>query len=329
MTIREIAKTAGVSISTVSLVMNGKAKASRIHPDTEKRIVQLAQQFNYVPNKNARRFRLKRSDTFGFIVPDATNPFFSSLSYALEMELKQRGYQLLIGYSDDQVEIEAEIMQNLLSYSIDGLIIASAANTDQVVQGIKGGGIPAVFIDREIHSKNISSISSDNFLGAFEAVNYVCSRGVRDIYHIGGLAKFSTTRHRAEGYIKALENNGIPIDETKIFLRDYQMSSGFQMMREIFQKNGSLPQAVFTGSYSLLEGCLRFIYEIYQTIPPDIAIVTFDDHPLLDFIPNKIISVRQDTEQLAKSAVQVILDILQGSAYAENLKIKPKLIIRT
>lgn len=327
-TIKEIALAAGVSTTTVSLVMNGKAMANRIHPDTEKKILDLVQKLNYVPNKNAQRFRTSKSEIIGFIAPDATNPFFSNLSYALEQVSKQNGYQLLIGYSDDQVETEAEVIKNLLSYSIDGLIIASATNTDDVVRNIKTGTIPAVFIDREINSQNISSVSSDNFQGAFDAVNHLCSLGVKDIYHIGGLPQFSTTQKRLAGFIQALKTNDLRVDDSKILQRDYQTSSGYQMMKQIYERNQSLPQSIFTGSYSLLEGCLQFINDVYHTIPQNIRIATFDDHPLLDFLPNKIISVLQDTEQLAKEAVRVILDVLQGVPHVENRKIMPKLIIR-
>lgn len=327
-TIKEIAEKAGVSKTTVSLVINGKARASRINPETEKKILDVIQKYSFSPNKLARSFRTNKSDTIGLIIPDVRNPFFSNLSHSLEQILKQNGYQMLIGCSDDQMDIESKVMQNLISYSIDGLIVASAADSQAIINRIDNLNIPAVFIDREIDSQKYSSVSSANKKGAFDAINYLCSLGVKEIYHIGGLEKLPTTQERLDGYIEALKHNGLEIDRSKIILRDYQRVSGYEMMKKIYTTKKALPEAIFTGSYTILEGCLKFIHEQFKAIPGSLRIVTFDDHPLLDFLSNNIISVQQDTDALAKSAFELINKKLNGSDEVEHPKIMPKLIIR-
>jgi D-fructose-responsive transcription factor len=323
--IQQIADKAGVSKTTVSLVINGKARAHRINPETEKRILELVRVHNFTPNKSARRFRTNKSETMGLIVPDVTNPFFSRLCLSLEQALKQNGYQMLIGCSDDQVETEQKVMRNLLSYSVDALIIASTMNTQELLLNLKHISVPAVFIDREILSEKISSVSSDNYLGAFSAMNHLCSLGVQEVFHIGGLEELSTTRERLKGYADAVKLYKI---ESRVYLKDYSSASGYGMMKEVLKTNGKIPQAIFTGSYTLLEGTLQCIRDEFKSIPHDFRIATFDDHPLLDYIPNRIISIRQNTDNMAAAAFELIMNQLVGSVQVEHRKIAPELIVR-
>lgn len=327
-TINKIAQLAGVSKTTVSLVMNGKSREARISPATEKRVLRIVRELDYSPSRLARNFRLHRSGTIGFILPDLKNPFFSHLSHAMERVARQNNYQLLIGCSNDVAATEIELAQNFFSSAIEGLIIASAINTEDLVRKIYDTDIPAIFIDREIMTERISSVSSDNFQGTYDIVNYLCSIGVREIGYTGGNQELSTTRERFRGYTQALKDNQIPVDKRFICHKDYTFECGYNALRDFFNKNGRFPEAIFTASYVLLEGALRAVHAIMGTIPPDLKIATFDDHPLLNYLPNHVLSVRQDYDRLAEASFEILLRTMNGEGQVEHRQIKPELIIR-
>jgi LacI family sucrose operon transcriptional repressor len=329
-TIKQIAKMAGVSKTTVSLVVNGKSKSGRISSGTEKKVLEIVRKVGYSPNMMARGFRLNRSQTIGFVVPDVRNPFFAELNYTLEQIARLHGYQILIGCSDDNKTIEQEVVNNLLSYSIEGLIVASVLNEKQLLVKMYNRKVPVVFIDREIALKNISSVSSDNYQGAYDAVQVLIDEGAREIAYIGGLPDLSTSRSRYRGYLDALKANRISLNRELVFQKDYTPADGYNMIEEIFNnKKGNFPEALFTSSYTLLEGVLQFVKNKTGAIPPTLKIATFDDHPLLDYLPNKIVSVKQDCRALAQNAFDLLEASFEKPAPPVHIRVRPRLTVRS
>jgi LacI family transcriptional regulator, sucrose operon repressor len=328
-TIEQIAKMAGVSKTTVSLVINKKSKTGRISRDTEKRVLEIVRRTGYSPNMLARGFRLSRSRTLGLVVPDLRIPFFAELNHEIEGIARAHGYQILDSCSNDDKAIELEVVNNLLAYSIEGLIVASVMSEKQLLARTYNRKAPVVFIDREIALKNISSVASDNYGGAYDAVRILISGGVREIAFIGGLPDLSTSRNRFLGYRTALADAGLQLDHSLTFQEDYMPAGGYRMIGKAFEKIGRMPEAVFTASYTLLEGVLQFVQDKLGRIPPDLRIATFDDHPLLDYLPCRIVSVRQDCNALAAGAFELLEASFRKPARARHVRVAPKLIVRT
>lgn len=153
-------------------------------------------------------------------------------------------------------------------------------------------------------------------------------KGARDIAFVGGLPNLSTSRNRFMGYSDALKANRIPMKRDLVFQKDYKPSDGYRMMEELFDKKGNFPEALFTSSYTLLEGVLQFVKHKTGAIPPTLKIATFDDHPLLDYLPNKIISVKQDCRVLAQNAFDLLGASFQKPVRPMHVRVKPKLIVR-
>ncbi len=331
-TIDEIARMAGVSKTTVSLVINKKSRRGRISQDTEKRVLEVVRRTGYSPNMLARGFRLSRSRTLGLVVPDLRIPFFAELNHEIEGIARANGYQIFDSCSNDDKAVELEVVNNLLSYSIEGLIVASVLSEKQLVARTYNRKapvvLPVVFIDREIAMKNISSVASDNYGGAHEAVQTLISGGAREIAFIGGLPGLSTSRNRFRGYRTALADAGLELDPSLAFQEDYTPAGGYRMIGKAFEKKGRMPEAVFTASYTLLEGVLQFVRERLGGIPPALKIATFDDHPLLDYLPCRIISVRQDCNALAATAFELFEASFRKPARARHVRVPPKLIVR-
>jgi D-fructose-responsive transcription factor len=264
------------------------------------------------------------------VVPDLHNPFFAELNHELEGIARQHGYQLLVGCSNDDKELEQEAVNSLFSYSIEGLFVASVLNEKQLLRRTVQRKAPVVFIDREIALKNFSSVSSDNARGAHAAVRVLLGRGVREIAYLGGLPDLSTSRNRYKGYCRALREAGLPHDPRLVLQQDYSPAHGYAMIRLLDERLGRLPEALFTSAYTLLEGVLQFLKERSGGIPASLHIATFDDHPLLDYLPARIVSVKQDCAAMARNAFVLFLASVQKRhTRARHIRVNPKLIDRS
>jgi len=328
MKITEIADKAGVSKTTVSLVINGRGEAYRISKKTQQKILEIVRDNNFVPDWYARGLRLKNNQTIGLVVPDLRNWFFSQISYEIESLSRERGYQLFIGCSDDNEETEFKVINNLYAKRIDGLIIASVMKKDQITKDILDLDIPVVYIDRRIESQNISWVASDNRQGAYDLINYMCKAGSRRIGYLGGMQHISTSKNRLRGYRDALETNCITFDSSIVYVKDYTILSGYTLTEQLFEENSTMVDGLFTTSLTLLEGALQYINNNKEHIPEILRIGTYDDHPFLDYFSIKIPSVRQNTGKVAQTAFEMISDMLTGKKVVKHEVITSKLIIR-
>lgn len=327
-TIDEIAEIAGVSKTTVSLVINGRGEKYRISKKTQKRILGIVEDNNFVPDQYARSFRLKKTQTIGLIVPDLTNFFFSKMAYEIELLARKLDHQILIACSDDDEDTELQVISNLHARRIDALIIASVMKKDKITKDVLNLNIPVVFIDRRIESENISWISSDNYQGAFDLIDHMCALGLKKICFLGGIESISTSRNRLRGYQDALRANGIAYDPSLVYQSTYTTSSGYDMTEQALSNNGMSVDGLFTSSLTLLEGTLKFLRAHGEKVPGHLQIGTYDDHPFLDYLSVTIPSVRQNISQMAQVAVEMIRDMLAGKEVIKHEVVKPELVIR-
>ncbi len=327
-TIEQIAEMAGVSKTTVSLVMNGRGTEYRISQATQQRIREIVDRESFTPDQYARGFRMKKTQTIGLVVPDLTNWFFSKISHEIEQVARQYDHHVLITCSDDEEDTETKAIRNLVDRRVDGLIVASVMKKDRITREISNLKIPVVYIDRRIESDMVSWVASNNYQGAYDLINHMCSQGAEEIYYIGGLKDISTSRNRLKGYRQALEDNGVPFDAKKVFHDDYTIAAGYRLTAKSSEHCGGMPGAFFTASFTLLEGALQFIRETTGGIPDNLRIGTYDDHPLLDFFSTKISAVRQDTSSMARTAFEMILDALADKKVIQHRIVEPKLVVR-
>ena len=327
-TIEEIANLAGVSKTTVSLVINGRGSKYRISKKTQQKILDIVKEKNYTPNQVARGFRLKKTETIGLVVPDLTNWFFSQISHEIELHARQYDHQVLIACSDDDEQTEYKAIRNLHNRRVDGLIVASVMKKDQITKDVLNLDIPVVYIDRRIESDNVSWVASDNYQGAYDLISYMCSKHQGRIYYLGGLKNISTSKNRLRGYRQALEDNGIPFRGELVFQKDYSIASGYELAGKMCKHRNGLPVAFFAASLTLLEGALQFVRESAGRIPDSLYIGTYDDHPFLDYLSVPIPSVRQNAREIARAAFGIIFDALDGKQVVQHKIISPKMVIR-
>lgn len=328
-TLHDIALKSGISISTVSRILNKKSAKYRISKETEKTVLKTAKELNYRPNQLARGLRLKKTHTIGLIAPDIANPFFALIIKGVQTQAHQLGYSLVVCDTDEDLALEIEHVNLLYSKGVDGFIVMPVGQKFQHLQFLLDNGIPLVLVDRCSEELKTSTVVVDNFAGAFEAVDYLAKHGHRKIAIIQGLPDTFTSRGRLRGYLKALEVNGIPVDESLIVGNDFRRQNGYIEMKLLLQ-GMSRPTAVFTTSDLISLGTLEAIREEGLSIPEDISIVTFDDIEPSSLFRCPITAVAQPKRTIGEMAVKLLTDRIKnpGRHEVKNVVLKPELVIR-
>ncbi|MCG3737785.1 catabolite repressor/activator [Vibrio cincinnatiensis] len=305
MTLDEIAKLAGVSKTTASYVINGKATKYRISEKTQQKVMAVVEQHNYRPDLAASSLRAGNSRSFGLIIPDLENTSYAKLAKLLEQNSRQAGYQILIGCSDDDADIEKNVAQALVSRRIDALFVASSMpEASEFYWKMQQAGTPVIAIDRPLDDEYFPCVISEDFGAAFELTQSVLSESVTTVGLIGALPELSISQERQLGFEAALKV------ENKQALVGYGEHFNRKEGRRIFEqwlREETMPDAIVSTSYTLLEGILDVLLE-YPLLMEKLHLATFGDNRLLDFLPIKINSLPQQFELIADSALALALN---------------------
>ncbi|MGL5948918.1 MAG: substrate-binding domain-containing protein [Aeromonas sp.] len=307
-TITQIAALAGVAKATASLALNGKSAQYRIADDTRARILAIAKAHNYQPSRHARALRQKQPGIWGIVIPDLTNFGFAKIVRLLESHCRQAGIQLLIACSDDDPALEQEAVNSLISWQIDGLIVASSGQSDEIYTRLQPQ-LPIVQLDRHIQHSSLPLVISNASEACASLVQRMAHACAGDVYYFGGQLSLSPSRHRLAGFKQGLIRAGFTVDEQKIYHRDYQPSSGYQLMAELMAQSKTPPKGLFTSSFTLLEGVLRYLKQ-HDLLSSGLYLGTFDDHDLLDCLPLPIDSIAQDCDTLARTAFRLMQQLI-------------------
>ncbi|MCA2014628.1 catabolite repressor/activator [Vibrio tritonius] len=320
MTLDEIAKLAGVSKTTASYVINGKAHKYRISEKTQKKVMEVVEQFNYRPDHAASALRAGNSRSFGLIIPDLENTSYARLAKLLEQNSRQAGYQILIACSDDNPETEKSVADTLIGRRIDALFVASTMpNASEFYLQLQRSGTPVIAIDRPLDDEFFACVISEDFNAAFELTDSVLFQEIRSVGLIGALPDLSISQERQMGFESAVKQKGITplLGYGEHFHRD----DG----RHVFQSwidKGCVPDAVVSTSYTLLEGILDVLLE-NPDIMKNIRLATFGDNRLLNFLPLKINSLPQQFELIADSALELALNA-SAKRYQTGIELIPR-----
>ncbi len=325
MTLDEIARLAGVSKTTASYVINGKAQKYRISEKTQQKVMAVVEEHNYRPDLAASSLRAGSSRSFGLIIPDLENTSYARLAKLLEQHSRIAGYQILIGCSDDDPQTEKSVVDALISRRIDALFVASCVpDANAFYQALQKQGTPVIALDRPLDDEHFSCIISEDFSGAFELTQSLISDNVTSFGLIGALPELNVSKERQLGFESAVKqtDGSIKIGYGHHFHREEG--------RRIFHswvKEKALPQAIVTTSYTLLEGVLDVLIQ-YPELAGKIRLGTFGDNRLLDFLPMKINSLPQQFELIAESALEHALNAA-AKRYHSGIELVPrKLVVR-
>ncbi len=294
-----IAKAAGVSVTTASLVLNKKSEQHRIKEDTRIRVEQIAKKMDYQPHAHAQALRTQLSKVIGLIVPDLTNTFAAQVANALEAISREHGYLLLIADSHDDTQTERHILKHFKARGADGLIIASSDPDLHTTVNL-----PFVQLDRNIADCSAPCVDSNNEIATHQLITNLLDTGFYQTapIFIGGLPSLSTNKQRWTGFSTALQINGMQPHKLE---KDFSTQWGYDAMKQL-SIDDNTPCSLFTASMSILEGVLRYL-STHGGLHENHRLATFDNHPLLDILPIRIPSIQQNYTQLAHHAFEQLI----------------------
>ncbi|MBY7859667.1 catabolite repressor/activator [Vibrio fluvialis] len=326
MTLDEIAKLAGVSKTTASYVINGKAHKYRISEKTQQKVMAVVEAHNYRPDHAASALRAGNSRSFGLIIPDLENTSYARLAKLLEQNSRQAGYQILIACSDDDPETEMSVADALVSRRIDALFVASTMpNASEFYLKMQNSGTPVIAIDRPLDDEYFACVISEDFGAAFELTSSVLGNAVKTVGLVGALPELNISQERQQGFESALKLNHI---QAKVGYGEHFNRHEGRRVFEQWVAAGDVPDAVVATSYTLLEGILDVLLahpDLMQTI----RLATFGDNRLLDFLPIKVNSLPQQFEVIADSALALALNA-SAKRYQAGVELVPRrLKVRT
>lgn len=318
-TIRDVAKEAGVSLATVSYIINGKGSVSEA---TRARVVQAIQQLNYVPNENARSLKSRRSPRIGLVIADVVPGFYPSLIAGFTTHARQRQMHLEVLVSPLKDE---ELLKYLLQTRLDAYVVLHAGLSSEHMERLQGLGVPLVFLDREIESAKTSSVLVGNFAAMVEMVDYLVKAGYRKPALMYGDRCYDD-RQRYEGYIAGLNKYGIPVGKDLLFSGGFSEWTGYQSLQHIFPTLISRPDVIVCTNDSMGWGCIQALGEMGLNVPRDIAITGFDGF-YVDPRKMKLTSIANPTMGMAQTALNEVFRLMRPEETGRSTKVPAPLIV--
>lgn len=324
-TIKDIAREADVSVTTVSRVINNKPD---VGDDTRAKILKIIDEMNYNPNSVARGLVMQKTNTLGLIIPDISNPFFPEIARAVEDKAQKLGYSVIFFNTDNHLEREKKAVELFKSKQVDGLIVSLSVGNEEILKNLKKANYPVVQIDRSVLNHSYPLVSIDNQHSAYQMVEFMLKKGHRRIAHISGDLNTTTARDRMAGYKKALKDYEIEIEKDLIIEGDYTQHSGFEAMQKLL-KLKKRPTAVFAANDLSAAGVYKALFAANLSIPEDMAVAGHDDIDIASLLRPELTTMRQPKYSLGEKAVTVLLKMINKKELEiEDQILKPNLIIR-
>lgn len=305
-TLLHVAEAAGVSVSTASRSLTGKARQYRIRSETERLVREAADRMGFEPSHVARSLRTQRSGLIGIVVPDISNPFFAAIAREITIASEEHGLSVILADSRETTSREATLVQQLQSRQVEGLVVCPVGETDRHLRQLENATESVVLVDRVFPSLSISTVTSDHESGAFRATRELIRRGHRKIACLQGRPGTLTNDERIIGYKRALAAERIAFRTSRIAGDHFSEDSGYRASGQILDTQPRCT-AMFAFNNQIAIGALRRFAERRLSIPQDLSLITFDDHPLAEFLASPLTVARQDAASLGKRAAKLLL----------------------
>ncbi|WP_075182238.1 catabolite repressor/activator [Pantoea sp. 1.19] len=305
MKLDEIARLAGVSRTTASYVINGKAKQYRVSDKTVEKVMAVVREHNYHPNAVAAGLRAGRTRSIGLVIPDLENTSYTRIANYLERQARQRGYQLLIACSEDQPDNEMRCIEHLLQRQVDAIIVSTSLPPEHpFYQRWANGSLPIIALDRALDREHFTSVVGADQDDAEALAAELRQLPVKDVLFLGALPELSVSYLRESGFRQAWANDPRPCHF--IYTNSYERSAAAAVFERYLQDN-PMPEALFTTSFGLLQGVMDVTLKREGHLPKDLAIATFGDHELLDFLECPVLAVAQRHRDVAERVLELVL----------------------
>jgi LacI family transcriptional regulator len=307
-TIRQVAKKAGVSCATISRVIND---SDTVKPKTREHVIRIIKEMGYAPNEVARSLSKNETKTIGVVVPDINNPFFGDVIKGVSLIADKNNLNILLCDTNEDPEKEKNSLRMLKDHRIRGIIICPASDTNEFngeyLSLLENLGIPIVLVGRDVKYSNFDGVFMDNVQGASDGVMALIQNGHKKIAIISGPEDSKPGRDRLGGYLKAISMGGLAFREDYIFRGSFKLESGYELTRQILQMEDR-PTAIFTCNNMMTLGCIKALSEQGLKIPQDMALVGFDEIELLEIFNMQITVIARPTFEMGRIALELLLE---------------------
>lgn len=305
-TIREVAKRAEVSISTVSRVINNSAP---VNQPIRGRVLQAIEALGYTPDKSAQVLKKQKTGIIGVIIPDISNPFFSLMVRGVEKAARSYGYSVIICDTNNELEIENDAINTLVYERVEGVVLTSNQQKNDKITRLLKRNIPIVAADRRLKSTQVSSVLIDGMQDSKLLICYLLELGYQNISFLAGPDYVTTAQDRLQGFRQTMEAHNLPAPSIHSQLSDYTFESGYQAMKDIL-KSRSLPEAIVAANDLMAIGALRALEQQQIKIPQDIGLAGFDHIPLSDWIKPRLTTVDIPAYDIGWQAMELLINVI-------------------
>jgi LacI family transcriptional regulator len=326
-TLRDVARVAGVHPATVSRALNEETRAL-VNEQTAQRVLKAAAKLGYQPNPIARGLKTNRSYTIGVLVPDLTNPLFPPILRGIEDRLAADGYTALIANTDNDEERELLDMQTMRARQVDGIIAATARRDHRLHDALLEAGIELVLVNRRQRELPASSATADDRMGMRLSVEHLLSLGHTRIAHLAGPLDYSTGLDRYDSFHETMRAAGIEPDPELVLVAEaFTEAEGSRLCAQLVAEGRDFT-AVAAANDLIALGCLDVFAEHGVRCPDDVSVVGFNDMPFAARFQPPLTTIRIPHYEIGKAAAQLMLERLQDGDSTREVRLEPHLVVR-
>ncbi|QXM05780.1 LacI family DNA-binding transcriptional regulator [Crassaminicella indica] len=325
-TIKDVAKKAGVSISTVSRVINGSKPVSN---EIRQKVLKVIEETGYMPNPVARSLVMKKSQLIGVVVPDLSNVFIGEILNGIEEIGKMYDYDILLCNTYGQLEQELRYLNLLKAKQVEGIIFMTWNLQEKLVEYLEKIEVPVALINRNTSKLHTPSVSIDNFKAAYEMTEFLIKNGHKRIALIrSSMDQNAFGLDQYNGYKKALDDHGLEIHEELIRYGNWKMENSYQIVKDFIDEN-ILPTAIFAASDEMAIGAINCLLDNGYKVPEDVSVVGFNDIKLASIYRPKLTTIHQPIYDIGAVAMRMIIKKINGEEVDSNVVTLPhELIVR-
>jgi len=331
-TMKDIAKIAGVSVNTVSRALNDRPE---INEETKRQIKEIAKKLNYIPNTIAASLASRKSKTIGLIIPDLCDPFFAKQARGVEDTARQNGYSVIIINTDEIPDHEQEALNTLYGIRVAGVILTSVFPAVERIKDLQRKQIPLVLLNRFLRQIDTDYVINDNKQGAYAATKHLLNLGHQRIGIILGPQHITSVQDRFTGYRQALAEAGVELrKEYVVYGENLKPETGEEIAQQLLRLNPR-PTAIFAYCDSLAIGACAGVRKMGLAIPRDVALVGYDDIPYAALLEVPLTTVAQPAYEMGKTACEILIERIQSerekggsAAQTKHIVFKPELVVR-
>ncbi len=329
-TIKDIAQKSGVSLTTVSRVLNN---SGYVKEETKKKVLSAINELNYTPSAIARSLSKNKTNTIGVVIPEINNQFYGEVIKGISEVAVEYNQNIILCNTDNDIEKEVKALKLLKEQRIQGIIIAPTSVEDdfnsEYLITIEQLGIPIVLADGHVKYADFSGAFVDNIKGAYESTEALIKAGHKKIAIITGRMNSDAAQNRLIGYKKALALNNIPFSEKYVFKGDYGEKLAYELTKKMLLMEDR-PTAVFISSNKMTIGCIKALTEEGLKIPKDMALIGFDRIDILNSLGMNISFVDGPTTELGSIAMKILMENIKNIEHfkVKKITIAPKLVLK-